>query len=182
MVSAAVWRRFTGRLEPAPGAIREQRRHPRKDSGAELVVMGWEQDLLDLSLNGLSLRAQQAVPADRPLPFALSLPGGRRIEGLAQVRWSQSLGWRASYGLEIVRISWSDRSRLAKHLDPYHFGALELLDLLLEFSCALVFLVAIREFLSRDPSLAQTALESAPWILLIIAGLFTAHLLVRRWF
>lgn len=143
----------------------EQRRHPRKDSGAELVLAGRPHDIEDLSVRGIRVFTREAMPIGQHVPFALRLPGGPTLHGTAQVRWAEDSGWRRAHGLEIVKIGRIQQRSLAKYLDPRSFGFMEVLDLALEFSLCLILLLLARNLLS-DPAWLNMATDLLPWALL----------------
>ena len=154
-----------------------QRRFPRRDSAAQLTVAGRELDLVDLSARGVCVQALTSMTVGETLPFALVLPGGNRVEGMAQVRWQRSLGRRVAHGMEFVEMRPWVAHRLTKHLNPRHFGLVEACDLLLEFGCALALLLAARAFFSSNPLVLQTAVEHLPWAFIgggVLAAIYFA--------
>ncbi|MBI5202606.1 MAG: PilZ domain-containing protein [Elusimicrobia bacterium] len=142
--------------------MEQRRRHPRKDSGAELILAGRQHDIEDLSLRGLRVFTPESMEVGSKVPFALRLPGGPTLHGTAQVRWTDDAGWRKMHGLEIVQIGRFQRMTLAKYLNPRRFGALEALDLSLEFALALTLMLVARNVLS-DPAWSAMAADMLPW-------------------
>ncbi len=143
----------------------QRRRHPRKDSGAELILAGRPHDIEDLSVRGLRVFTQQSMEIGQHVPFALRLPGGPTLHGTAQVRWAEDSGWRRAHGLEIVKLGRLNQRSLTKYLNPRHFGLLEVLDLSLEFALCLILLLLARNLLS-DPAFTGMVLDFLPWALL----------------
>lgn len=157
----------------------QRRRFLRKDTGALLVLGGRQHDLVDLSEGGLCVKTDQPIPSGQPMSFALSLPGGTRVEGEAEVAWAEPVGWRRSHGLKITQIRSSARRLLARHLNPYHFGWMEALDLGLQFSLAVVAVLLVRNILRSDPALAGAAMESLPWVFLAAGFGVTAFVMAK---
>lgn len=143
--------------------MKDLRRHPRKDCGAALILAGREQDLVDLSSNGMCVQTEAHMPIGGEVPFALAIPGGRRIHGLAKVRWAQGSGWRRAHGLEIVKLGRFQERHLHRYLNPRRFGFGEALDIALEFACAVLVVLLAQSLLQSQPALAQAAVDAAPW-------------------
>ena len=140
-----------------------ERRSPRLDSRADLMVNGRELDLVDLSAQGLCANAPKPMNIGETLPFVLQLPAGGCIEGKARVKWTQTLGRKHSHGLEFVEMRPWVRHTLTKHLNPRHVGWVEWCDLFLQFACALSLVLAAKAFFAHNPFAVQAAVEYLPW-------------------
>lgn len=159
--------------------MEQRRRHARKDTGALLVLAGHQHDLVDLSEGGLCVKTDQKLPQGQPMTFALSLPGGTRVEGLAEVAWAERQGWRRSHGLKITQIRPWQRRSLVKYLNPYHFGVMDAVDLALQFGCAVMGVLLVRSILQTDPAMAQTAVENLPWVFMAAGCAVAAFVMAK---
>ena len=151
-----------------------ERRFPRLDSSADLLVGGQKFDLVDLSAQGVCANAPKPMDVGETLPFVLQLPAGDRIEGKARVKWTQSMGRKHSHGLEFVAIRPWNRHTLTKHLNPRHVGWVDWCDLFLQFACSVSILLAAKAFFASNPCAAQVAVDCLPWALMgggALAGL-----------
>lgn len=143
----------------------DQRRHARRDSGAELILAGRQYDIEDLSPKGLRVYSDAAISVGQKLPFSLKLPGGSLVHGTAQVRWSGDGGWRKDHGLEFVKIGRLGQRSIFKYLNPRHFGLIEAFDIALEFSFCLALFLAARAYLN-DPVYAALLADLGPWAIM----------------
>ncbi|UPT72517.1 MAG: PilZ domain-containing protein [Elusimicrobiota bacterium] len=72
----------------------------------------------DVSTKGFKVETQVELAEQAQLAFTLDLPGGGKVEGLGRVVWANRETWATWAGVEIVKMTWSDKRRLANLLSP----------------------------------------------------------------
>lgn len=72
----------------------------------------------DVSLKGFKLETQVQLAENARLAFTLTLPDGLKASGEGRVVWTNRESWATWAGVEIVKMPWSDKRRLANLLNP----------------------------------------------------------------
>lgn len=134
----------------------------------------------DVSLKGFKIETQAQLAENSRLAFTLELPGGEKASGVGRVVWMNKEAWATWAGVEIEKMPWGDKRRLANLLSPDRVDWARISGSATKLLFALVVVTAAHRLL-RSPSAREVLYELTPKIVaLTLMGWSLVNLLKRE--
>lgn len=118
----------------------------------------------DISTRGFKLESQAKIADGSLISFTLELPRGEKVEGRGRVAWSKQEPFACWAGVEITRMSWGDKRRLNRTLNPDTVDWAHLSDITFKLIMSVTVVIAAHR-IAVDASMRQLAEHLAPKIL-----------------
>ena len=107
----------------------------------------------DVEASGFKLDTQARLADGFLVVFVLELLNGRRVTGRGQVMWCHNEESGSWAGIKIVRMSWIDKRRVSRMLDPDQFDWSSLAELTMKAVVAVTVVAAANKLLFHRPHL-----------------------------
>lgn len=134
----------------------------------------------DVSVKGFKVESQAQLAENMLLSFSLELPRGESAAGKGRVVWSNRETFATWAGIEIVSMSWGDKRRLSRLLNPDRVDLARLANLSVKLVMALTVIAAAHRIL-LSATLRGLFASLAPKIIALMAmGWALAGLLKRE--
>lgn len=121
----------------------------------------------DVSINGFKVETQAQLADHMMVAFTLELPKGETASGKGRVVWTNRETFACWAGIEIMSMSWGDKRRLGKLLNPDSVDWERLTSLCITLAMALTVLAAAHRIVTSG-QLRELVVTLAPKIIALL--------------
>ncbi|MDD5304821.1 MAG: PilZ domain-containing protein [Elusimicrobia bacterium] len=133
----------------------------------------------DVSVKGFKVETQAQLAENTIVSFTLELPMGASASGTGRVVWSNRETFATWAGVEISSMSWGDKRRLSRLLNPDRADWERLTNLCLKLVMALTVIAAAHRVLLSAPLRGLVASLAPKIIALLVMGWALVGMLKR---
>lgn len=134
----------------------------------------------DVSVRGFKVETQAQLAENSMVSFTLELPMGESASGKGRIVWSNRETFATWAGIEVVSMSWGDKRRLSRLLNPDDVDWARLTNLCIRLAVILTVLVVAHRILLSAALRTMLATLAPKIIALLVMGWALAGLLKRK--